>query len=278
LRARPVGRGAVTLAARLLLLLGARGLARAPQLLWAGAPWRASSGRRGRASAAATAVVGGHQDALLAAIDAKVKEFERKYVVDEAAAMQRSTFPVDPAELVKSAKVFLAYEQGVSAPQLLAEDFQFKGPVVGPLDKEEYLAAVGSFDLASAFPDATPEWHHFRVDPFEPNRVWMTARGKGTNSGRASDSPLFAEPTGLSYVSPPQACSVTFNDKGQVRQYTIGHVMDRSVGNTGGLGGIYGILYAIGRPLPFPEARPWKMSRRYWLFQKAGRLLQRLRR
>lgn len=37
-------------------------------------------------------------------------------------------------------------------------------------------------------------------------------------------------------------------------------VMDRRIGNTGGLGGIYGILYAIGKPLPFPEARPWKMS------------------
>ena len=27
-------------------------------------------------------------------------------------------------------------------------------------------------------------------------------------------------------------------------------------------GGLYGILYAIGKPLPFPEARPWKMSKR----------------
>ena len=49
--------------------------------------------------------------------------------------------------------------------------------------------------------------------------------------------------------------------------------MDRDVGNTGGLGGLYGVLYAIGKPLPFPEAQPWQISLRYQLFQKLGALL-----
>ena len=52
--------------------------------------------------------------------------------------------------------------------------------------------------------------------------------------------------------------------------------MDREVGNTGGLGGLYGIMYAIGKPLPFPEARPWKMSRRYRAFQGIGNFVNRL--
>ena len=50
-------------------------------------------------------------------------------------------------------------------------------------------------------------------------------------------------------------------------------MIDRDVGNTGGLGGLYGVLYAIGKPLPFPEAQPWQISRRYQLFQKLGALL-----
>ena len=53
-------------------------------------------------------------------------------------------------------------------------------------------------------------------------------------------------------------------------------VKDREVGNTGGLGGLYGIMYAIGKPLPFPEARPWKMSKRYRAFQALGNLMSRL--
>ena len=53
---------------------------------------------------------------------------------------------------------------------------------------------------------------------------------------------------------------------------TVGVVMDRTMGNTGGLGGVFGLFSAIGSPLPFPEARPWKMSKRYRFFQWLGRL------
>ena len=60
-------------------------------------------------------------------------------------------------------------------------------------------------------------------------------------------------------------------------KYTIGHVMERSIGNTGGLGGIFGPAYALGRPLPFREARPWKPSKRYRLLQAVGNLASRLR-
>lgn len=46
--------------------------------------------------------------------------------------------------------------------------------------------------------------------------------------------------------SPPQSCSMCFNDRGECTQLTVGYVMDKQLGNTGGLGGVYGILYAIG--------------------------------
>ena len=50
-----------------------------------------------------------------------------------------------------------------------------------------------------------------------------------------------------------------------------------SVGNTGGLGGIFGPLVAIGKPLPFPEAKPYKMSKRYRFFNKLGQFLSYLK-
>lgn len=205
----------------------------------------------------------------------KLKSWESKQVADETAMLAGSSFPIEPEEILTKAKVFLAYDQGVSKPELLSEAFEFVGPVVGPLPKEQFLKAVGGFHFADAFPDANAEFHHFRVDPFEPSRVWFTARGRGTNTGEA-DSPLFAKPTGKGYVNPPQACSVRFDEDGKVNQYTIGYVMDRRIGNTGGLGGIYGIAYAMGKPLPFPEAQPWKPSFRYKLFQKLGSFLQKL--
>lgn len=74
--------------------------------------------------------------------------------------------------------------------------------------------------------------------------------------------------------SPPQTCSMKFNDKGQVEVYTIGYVMDRSVGNTGGLGGVFGLFYATGNGLPFREAMPWTPSFRYRLFQNLQKFAQ----
>jgi hypothetical protein len=52
--------------------------------------------------------------------------------------------------------------------------------------------------------------------------------------------------------------------------------MDRSIGNTGGLGGIFGPLVAIGKPFPFPEARPYKPSKRYRAFQLLGKGITKL--
>merc|ERR1712113_455613 len=115
--------------------------------------------------------------------------------------------------------------------------------------------------------------YDFRVDPFEPSRVWFTSRGHGTQTGTSDDTPLFKTATGKKYVNPPQTNSLRFNEEGLVNQYTIGYVMDRRVGNTGGLGGLYGILWAVGKPFPFPEANPHKNSLRMKLFNKLGAIM-----
>ena len=136
------------------------------------------------------------------------------------------------------------------------------------------MKAIGSVDLKAGFPDFQGEFYGFHVDPLEKNRVWYTARGYGTNTGPLP--PFTTAATGRSLVNPPQVCSLTFDDQGLATKYTIGYVVDREVGNTGGLGGLYGVLYAIGKPLPFPEAQPWKMSKRYKLFQAIGNFMSRI--
>jgi hypothetical protein len=180
-------------------------------------------------------------------------------------------------ELIAIAKRFLVDSNGLGGdPKLLAESFTFEGPVVGPLSKDAFVRAIGSVDFRAAFPNWIPQFYGFHVDPLEPmaNRVWYTARGRGVNDGPLP--PFVAgEGTGKEVVNPPQVCSITIDhDTGLITRYTIGYVVDRNVGNTGGLGGLYGILYAIGSPLPFPEARPWKKSWQYGIFQQIGALLQ----
>ena len=195
--------------------------------------------------------------------------------LDEAAALQAADFALPPDELIGLAKRFLLSSGGFGADaDLLSAEFAFVGPVVGPLSKDAFLSAIGSVDVSGAFPDFNPQFSMFQVDPLEGNRVWYVARGRGTNTGPFL--PFVTEPTGKELVNPPQACSLTFDEQGLVTKYTIGVVMDRQVGNTGGLGGLYGILYAIGKPLPFPEAQPWQMSKRYRLFQAIGNLASRM--
>ena len=92
---------------------------------------------------------------------------------------------------------------------------------------------MGGFDLKAAFPDLNPRFHHFRLDPLDAGRVWFTSVASGTDSGSGF---LGGKPTGKAFRTPPQACSLKFNAEGKVVKYTIGHVMERSIGNTGGLG------------------------------------------
>lgn len=180
-----------------------------------------------------------------------------------------------PDELITIAKRFLLTSKGLGGdPDMLAESFQFEGPVVGPLSKDAFVNAIGSVDFDTAFPNWTPQFYGFHVDPVEEggNRVWYTARGYGKNEGPLL--PFAPEATGVTVTNPPQACSLTIDhESGLITKYTIGYVTDRTVGNTGGLGGLYGILYALGKPLPFPEANPWKQSWQYSFFQKLGSLI-----
>eukprot|EP00747_Dinoflagellata_sp_TGD_P000171 gnl/TRDRNA2_/TRDRNA2_100229_c1_seq1.p1 gnl/TRDRNA2_/TRDRNA2_100229_c1~~gnl/TRDRNA2_/TRDRNA2_100229_c1_seq1.p1 ORF type:complete len:204 (+),score=25.10 gnl/TRDRNA2_/TRDRNA2_100229_c1_seq1:26-613(+) len=191
--------------------------------------------------------------------------------VDEEAMIAQAAFPIGPKELIQRAKAILKKGLANSADDL-ADDFQFIGPVVGPLGKEPFVKAFSGFDLGTAFPDMKASYYGFRVDPFEPNRVWYDSRANGTHTGTLAGR---VKPTGKKVISPAQAQSFTFNEQGKVTKLTVGVVMDRTLGNTGGLGGVFGLFYAVGSPLPFPEANPWKMSKRYRFFTFLGRLMSR---
>lgn len=193
--------------------------------------------------------------------------------VDEKEAFSALKFPITEDDLICKAKEFLSAGQGVERPELLDAAFIFMGPVVGGSDglsRDAYLEAVGGFNLKDAFPDLNPRFHHFRADVFDAGRIWFTSVASGTDNGKGF---LGNKPTGKSWRTPPQACSLKFNEEGKVIKYTIGHVMERSMGNTGGMGGIFGPAYAIGKPLPFPEAKPYKPSKRYRFFQLLGRII-----
>ena len=160
--------------------------------------------------------------------------------------------PFPESVLIQLAKGVISADNGAKDPDVLAPSFTFCGPLVGPIGKEEFVKAFGGFNLKEAFPDLDTEFTNFRVDPFDPYRVWVDGRGSGTWTG-----PLLGkEGNGARYEGPPEAISFTFDDKGFCTRLTAGAVMDPTEGNTGGLGGVFGILYSTGQALPGLSSRP----------------------
>ena len=100
----------------------------------------------------------------------------KSIIVDEGSELQAQNFPIKPEELIAKAQSFLESRGGFGAdPALLSEDFQFMGPVVGPLSKTAFQAALASVDMKTAFPDFQGQFYAFSVDPFEGNRVWYSS-------------------------------------------------------------------------------------------------------
>jgi len=192
--------------------------------------------------------------------------------VDEAAMLAASTFPIKPDALIDRCKTVILeqmkIQDGSIDENIYADNFRFCAPFVGGptpaqpgdpmpgLSKSEYLNALRNFDLLQAFPDMNNNYHGFYVDPFEPNRVWFRTRVFATHTGPL----LGGEPTGKKLELPPQSFSMTFNDNGQLTFFNVGYVIDRTVGNTGGLGGAFGFFWSTGNALPFPECQPFKGS------------------
>jgi hypothetical protein len=63
---------------------------------------------------------------------------------------------------------------------LFAQDFIFRGPVIGPLNLADYKDVLGYFSIYEAFPDISPNTFGYTVDPEDPYRVWYFVRSSGT--------------------------------------------------------------------------------------------------
>lgn len=194
--------------------------------------------------------------------------------VNEAELLETSSFAISPEKLMERAREILSPSVGLGTKdggECLADDFEFCAAVVGPIGKEEYLGALGSFKLEDSF-DISPNFYGMSVDPLQPNRVWFFNRVKGTHTGTF----MGAEASGKEIVYPPQIQHMDFNADGKLKEYGF-YTADRRQGNTGGLGGAFGFMYAVGKPLPIPECQPFKRSFRFRMLSFVGGLSQKMK-
>jgi len=138
---------------------------------------------------------------------------------------------------------------------IFSEEFVFRGPYIGPLNKKDYLKTMDAFEIYKAIPDIDPNAWGFSIDPTNPNRVWFMVRNTGTFNGQAllSDS-LNYKPNDTILKGCPETFSVIYDDEQKLKYLSVGYVADRFEGNTDGKGAAVGIFNAIG--LPFPKVGP----------------------
>ena len=164
--------------------------------------------------------------------------------------------PNTDTSLIDMAETFINTQTGFyspAAPDMFAEDFVFRGPVIGPLNKVDYLKTMDTFKVFRAFPDISPNAFGFSADPVDEGRVWFFCRNTGTNDGPwGLGYGLEAPPSGDTVSGVPEAFSVTFDADRKVRLLTVGYVADRFYpnSNTDGVGAAFGLLKVAGIPLP----------------------------
>ena len=156
---------------------------------------------------------------------------------------------------------------GVDDPSMLADDFQYCTPYADPLSKEDYLAAMRAIDLKTAFPGGSLNARHFRVQwdskvRNQDYKVWCRTQFKGMHRGTLNFGRAIPA-TGKTVVGAPEIMSLTFNTRGKCKRITAEYVVDATEGNTGGWGGIRGIMHAIGKPVPAPWTLQGKLCKSF---------------
>ena len=119
--------------------------------------------------------------------------------------------PPSENEMMDKVRLLLRTEFGAKQPDLLADDFQFLFPVVGPLSKAEFVTAFSSFKVFEAFPEGCGRYFGFTRDPIEPNRVWFFSRDRLVHQGTLNFGAQAFPATGKEVLTVPQVLSVSFD-------------------------------------------------------------------
>lgn len=158
--------------------------------------------------------------------------------------------------LISKAKDIIYSKSGFYSPydsSIFSEEFVFRGPNIGPLNKADYLATMDAFKLYNSIPNINPNAWGYSIDPTNPNRVWFMVRNTGTFDGDALLPNLINyKANGREIEGSPETFSIIYDEEEKLKYLSVGYVSDRFEGNTEGKGAAVGIFKAVG--IPYPKA------------------------
>lgn len=112
--------------------------------------------------------------------------------------------PFPDSVMIQLAKDVVEANFGLDKPDLLSSsEFSYLEPSIGPLNKRRYLDKFSAYNVRDAVRDMDYGIMHYRVDPYNPYRIWVDQRSKGTRTGSIGNAyPKFPV---AAYESAPEA-------------------------------------------------------------------------
>mmetsp|Transcript_15983 Transcript_15983/g.43997 ORF Transcript_15983/g.43997 Transcript_15983/m.43997 type:complete len:245 (-) Transcript_15983:36-770(-) len=164
-------------------------------------------------------------------------------------------------KILELAKDYVTNKNGFYAPidaNAHADDFVFRGGVVGPLNKQDYCTTMKKLGIANAF-DLSPNPFGFCVDPdtFNTARFYVRYTGEQVKTWEIPGTPISIPPNSAPVVGPTESFCIQFDEVGKVKFLTISAPM--LVGNpnphtTGNYGAVLGLFVHAGLPMAAESA------------------------
>jgi hypothetical protein len=149
------------------------------------------------------------------------------------------------------------------------ERYIFRGPIVGPINRQDLVGTNNLFGLPTSFPDLKRETFGFTIDPENPYRVLFFERWKATHTGEFNLMGLLkADPTQQTSISPVFPFSITWTPEGKIIYECLTTAVDRFEGNTKGKVAVFGLLETAGIGIDNSVNNPFLAAA-----QKLGRAL-----
>mmetsp|Transcript_26418 Transcript_26418/g.89098 ORF Transcript_26418/g.89098 Transcript_26418/m.89098 type:complete len:255 (+) Transcript_26418:49-813(+) len=178
----------------------------------------------------------------------------------EVASTTSAAAPLMPDRLIALTQEFLNTGTGFYSPlrpELMAEDFIFRGGVVGPLSKTDYCRTMRLLGIADAW-QLQCNAFGFVIDPADPMCVRFFLRNTGEHVGAwqpwgaVPPIPIQPTPGKTSVVGPTETGRCVFDAEGKVRHFATGLVVGKYEAqqgggvNTNGLGAVLGLFHTVG--------------------------------
>jgi len=142
---------------------------------------------------------------------------------------------------------YRAFNLATIPTDYFSDEYVFRGPIIGPVNRKELVETNTNFELFKSFPDLDRGAFGFTVDPENPYRVMFFERWKATHTGELNLAGLIkAEATGNKCISPVMPYSVVWTPEGTIIYEHLTTALDRFEGNTMGKVAAFGLFETAG--------------------------------